>query len=219
MNDWLVEPFVELMRRGGVVMWPLLALCVVALTLILERCWFFVVTNWPGRLSRVDRVARLLRSGRRDEARRLVVADASVYGDAVLRLLEEPAGSNLDAAAAEAIEAQRRRLERYLPTLSTIITAAPMLGILGTVLGIISSFDVLAEQTTTGDPRAVSQGIAEALITTATGLAIALVTLFPFNAIRAQVDRTLSRIETLLAAALGGAAATPGGSDSAAGEG
>ena len=89
-----------------------------------------------------------------------------------------------------------------MPTLSTIITAAPMLGILGTVLGIIASFQVLAEQTAVTDPARVSQGIAEALVTTAAGLLIAVVTLFPYNALRAQVDRTLSRIESLAASAL-----------------
>ena len=84
--------------------------------------------------------------------------------------------------------------------LSTIITAAPLLGILGTVIGIISSFQVLSEQTAATDPRSVSHGIAEALLTTAAGLTIALVTLFPYMAFRGQIDRTLGRIELLAAA-------------------
>ncbi|MEX0887620.1 MAG: MotA/TolQ/ExbB proton channel family protein, partial [Phycisphaeraceae bacterium] len=95
----------------------------------------------------------------------------------------------------------RRRIERFLPTLSTIITAAPMLGILGTVLGIIASFDLLGARPDATDPRQVSQGIAEALLTTAAGLVIAVFTLFPYNAFRAQIDRTLARLEALAAAA------------------
>lgn len=91
-----------------------------------------------------------------------------------------------------------------MPTLSTIITVAPMLGILGTVLGIISSFELLSDQATTADPRSVSQGIAEALITTAVGLVIAIFTLFPYNSLRAQVNRTLSAIESLTWAAVAG---------------
>lgn len=188
-----------LMQRGGVVMWPLLVLSVVAVTLVLERGWFFLRTNAPGRLRRIETLAKRLRAGDRVGAQQLADADASVYGDTARRLLDEAPTA---AAAADAVEAQRRRLERFLPILSTIITAAPMLGILGTVLGIISSFEVLGDTTTSRDPSLVGQGIAEALITTAAGLVVALVTLLPYNLIRAQVDRTLSRLESLVAAAM-----------------
>ena len=112
-----------------------------------------------------------------------------------------------EALAVDAVESQRRRLERFMPTLSTIITAAPMLGILGTVLGIISSFEVLSEQSAAAggtDPRSVSLGIAEALITPAAGLIVSLLTLFPYNAFRAQIERTLTRLETLANSAMVG---------------
>ena len=85
--------------------------------------------------------------------------------------------------------------------LSTIITAAPMLGILGTVTGIIQSFNLIGSQNVMTDPHLVSGGIAEALITTAAGLVVALLTLFPFMAFRAQVDRSLGRLEVLVASA------------------
>ena len=210
VSEFLIDNFLGLMRRGGWVMWPLLALSVVALGLVLERAWFFMRTNHPGRLGRVSQMARLLRQGKPEHAAELAASDRSVYGDLVRRLQAETredaqtetAAHVTDAAVTDAVEAQRRRLERFMPTLSTIITAAPMLGILGTVLGIIASFEVLAEQTGVTDPAKVSRGIAEALITTAAGLVVAVVTLFPYNALRAQVDRTLSRIETLGRAAL-----------------
>ncbi|MEO1236697.1 MAG: MotA/TolQ/ExbB proton channel family protein [Planctomycetota bacterium] len=195
----LLDAALDLMSRGGVVMWPLLALSVVAVTLILERGWFFLRTNAPARLTRVETLAKRLRTGDTVGAKQLADADTSVYGDTARRLLDE---TPTQAAATDAVEAQRRRLERYLPILSTIITAAPMLGILGTVLGIIQSFEVLGDQTTTRDPSLVGGGIAEALITTAAGLVVALVTLLPYNLIRAQVDRTLSRLDSLAAAAL-----------------
>ena len=188
-----------LMQRGGVVMWPLLGLSVLAVTLVLERSWFFLRTNAPGRLNRIATLAKRLRSGDRTGAKQLADADTSVYGDTVRRLLDE---APTTAAATDAVEAQRRRLERFLPILSTIITAAPMLGILGTVLGIIASFEVLGDSSTARDPSLVGQGIAEALITTAAGLVVALITLLPYNLIRAQVDRTLSRLESLVAAAM-----------------
>ena len=186
-----------LMERGGLVMWPLLLLSVLSVMLIVERIWFYVRQNSPGSLGRVRQMARLLRSGDRDGAANLASVDRSVYGRFVKHLLEE-GGS--EAAAGEAAETQQRRLERFMPTLSTIITAAPMLGILGTVLGIITSFEILSEGTQTTDPRDVSGGIAEALITTAVGLVIALIVLFPYNAFRAQMERTMSRLETLASA-------------------
>lgn len=189
----------DLIDRGGVVMWPLLGLSVLAVALLLERGAFFLRTNGPARLGRVQTMAKRLRAGDRAGASQIADADPTVYGDTVRRLLDEKL---TEAAATDALEAQRRRLERFLPILSTIITAAPMLGILGTVLGIISSFEVLGDQSTTRDPSLVGQGIAEALITTAAGLVVALITLLPYNLIRAQVDRTLSRLESLVAAAM-----------------
>ncbi|MEO0514672.1 MAG: MotA/TolQ/ExbB proton channel family protein [Planctomycetota bacterium] len=189
----------DLIERGGVVMWPLLGLSVLAVALLLERGAFFLRTNSPARLGRVQTMAKRLRAGDRAGASQIADADPTVYGDAVRRLLDEKLTA---AAATDALEAQRRRLERFLPILSTIITAAPMLGILGTVLGIIASFEVLGDQSTTRDPSLVGQGIAEALLTTAAGLVVALITLLPYNLIRAQVDRTLSRLESLVAGAM-----------------
>ena len=198
----------DLMQRGGVVMWPLLALSVLAVTLLVERAWFYVSSNGFGRLGRVAALTRRLRAGDRAAAAALAEDDASVYGDTARRLLAERVSA---ASAVDAIEAQRPRLERFLPTLSTIITAAPMLGILGTVLGIIASFEVLGGAAGAGagsggppgpsDPSLVGRGIAEALITTAAGLVVALVVLLPYNLLRVQVDRTLSRLEQLAAAA------------------
>ncbi|MFW6058631.1 MAG: MotA/TolQ/ExbB proton channel family protein [Phycisphaeraceae bacterium] len=202
--QFIIDSFLGLMQRGGWVMWPLLVLSIAAATFVLERAWFFITTNHPGRLAAAARMAALLRRGEHDRARELAARDRTVYGSLVRALLEEieTDAPMKEAAVTDLVEMQRRRLERFMPTLSTIITAAPMLGILGTVLGIIASFEVLAEQTQVTDPARVSQGIAEALITTAAGLLIAVVTLFPYNALRAQVDRTLSRIESLAAGAV-----------------
>ena len=194
------DAFWDLMQRGGVVMWPLLALSLLTVVLAFERCWFWIGTNRPSRLALVRRIASRLGGGGDDAGvRALIDGDTSVYGRVVAALLNERRLST-EALLITAVEAQRPRMERFMTKLSTIITAAPLLGILGTVTGIISSFQVLAEQTAATDPRSVSQGIAEALLTTAAGLSIALVALFPYNAFRGQIDRTLGRIEALAAA-------------------
>lgn len=204
---WLWDNFWLLMQRGRFVMWPLLLLSVVGLTLVFERCWFWLRTNGRGRLAMVHRVTRLLREGQTAAARTLVQDDPSVYGRVTAMLLGQTApatSASKDAAhslAIDAVESQRSRIDRFMPTLSTIITAAPLLGILGTVTGLMQSLSVLSQQTASTDPRSVGTGIAEALITTAAGLTVALVVLFPYNAFRAQIDRTLGRIEMLIAAA------------------
>ncbi len=212
MMQTLAMTFGELMTKGGYVMWPLLVLSVVAVTLLLERAWYFLRTNGSASLGRTQRVTRLLREGDRAAAANLASGDSTVYSQ-VARELLDGGGPVSEARAVDAIESHRRELERFMPTLSTIITAAPMLGILGTVLGIIASFEAISQQAQAvgsagADPRAVGAGIAEALLTTAAGLVVAVVTLFPYNALRAQVDRTLSRLEALVAAAVEGSAAS-----------
>lgn len=179
-------------------MWPLLALSLLGAALTVERVWFWVRTNSRGRLALVERLSRLLREGRLSEAGALARGDGSVYGKVVKNLLSERAS---EALVVQVVETHRSGLERFMPTLSTIITAAPMLGILGTVTGIISSFQILADVSMTADPRDVGHGIAEALLTTAAGLVIAIGVLFPYNGFRAQIDRTLGRIDLLIAAA------------------
>jgi biopolymer transport protein ExbB len=106
-----------------------------------------------------------------------------------------------DAVAIESVDELRGDVERFMPMLSTIITAAPLLGILGTVTGLIGSFQMLGESSLVTDPREISGGIAEALITTATGLIIALVTLFPYMMFKGQVERAYRRMEVLIASA------------------
>lgn len=191
-----VETMSNLMHRGGWVMWPLAACSFVAVTVMFERAWFWAATNSPWKLRTYHLLGRYLRQGNRELAMAAIEGDDGVYARLVRQLVQEGA---TDAAVVHAIESQRPRLERFMPTLSTLITAAPMLGIVGTVTGIIRAFKVLGDATVT-DPSLVAAGIAEALLATVTGLGVALIVLFPYNAFRVQVDRTLSRMETLATA-------------------
>lgn len=189
----------DLMARGGVVMWPLLALSIIAVTLIIERTWFYLSTNGPARRERIYQLGKLMRAGKFDEARQDAKRDRSVYGGAVRQLLDETVS---ESAAIDAIEAQRGRIERFLPILSTIITAAPMLGILGTVIGIIGAFNELSGNRADLDISDLGGDIGQALITTAAGITVALLTLLPYNLFRAQAERSLSRLESLVTSAL-----------------
>lgn len=193
-NFWLM------MERGSFIMWPLLILSVLGLTLILERFWFWLMTNGPGRTALYQIMMDCLRRGDTQSALEAARTDRTIYGRTIELLLKDKQRID-DALTAEVVQLQRPKLERFMPTLSTIITAAPLLGILGTVTGLIASFEIISQKTSISDPRAVSPAIAEALITTAAGLSVAIIVLFPYNAFRAQIDRTLGRLETLITAA------------------
>jgi biopolymer transport protein ExbB len=196
--DVLSDHIALLIERGGYVMVPLLALSVISLALIIERAWFWIATHRPGRRQKLTRLNDALRQGKREAVAALVAGDRSPYAHVAHSLLEH--GSS-DAVAMEAIEAERPRLDRFMVSLSTIITAAPLLGILGTVVGIIQSFRLLGEMRTLTDPVDVADGIAAALLTTALGLIVALMTLFPYMLFRSHSGRALGRMESLVAAA------------------
>jgi biopolymer transport protein ExbB len=96
----------------------------------------------------------------------------------------------MEAAAVDEL----KRMRRHLGVLDTMITVAPLLGIFGTVIGIITSFDVLGS-TGIEHPQQVTAGIAQALITTATGLGIAILSVFPYNYFNSRVENAAHAIE------------------------
>lgn len=203
----------EIFAAGGWVMWPLLALSVISVAVICERLIFWMMVDRPGRIRWLADLADELRRGDVAAARSALAADGSPYARVVRTLLRRGVS---EPAAMEAIEQHRGPLERFSALLSTVITAAPLLGILGTVTGIIQSFRLLGAASDpsglpVSDPALVATGIAEALVTTAFGLIVAMVVLFPYVLFRAWADRALGRLESLAAAAVHGAAhQTPG---------
>ena len=183
----------DLFQKGGVLMYPLLACSLVSLTIIVERGLFWIQEKRRTDDLLVNEVLELARLRKHQEIKAKVKGAA----DYAMRVLvcglvhkEYSLSKAMEMAAMEEI----KRMKRYLPVLDTVITASPLLGILGTVLGIIHSFDMLG---TAGiqDPQAVTSGIAQALITTAAGLVIAILTLFPYNYFMTKVERAGNRIE------------------------
>ena len=183
----------DLFHKGGIVMYPLVACSVISLTVILERTLFWVRKKKETDNRLIDHVLELARTRRYEEIK------TSTHGSAdyVVRVLvcglvhrQFSLAKAMEMAAIEEI----KRMKRYLPVLDTMITAAPLLGILGTVIGIIHSFDMLGKAGIQ-DPQAVTGGIAQALLTTAAGLLIAIFTLFPYNYFMSKVERAGIRIE------------------------
>jgi len=186
----------ELMLKGGPVMWPLLACSVVALTVVFERLIFWIILSVRKNQELVNRIFTLTETGEFDTA----IREGEASPCLVCRILASGLAhrnyglaQSLEAAAMHEIEKMKHRLS----ILDTIITAAPLLGILGTVSGIIVSFDLLGDAGIE-DPKAVTGGIAQALITTATGLSIAIVTLLPYNALTRKVEKVTRYLEQLI---------------------
>lgn len=192
-----LDRITEILSKGGPTMWPLLALSVITLALILERSIFWLRTHRPGRAQWVLDVVERLRAGDEPGVRAMAATDRTIYSRIVKSLLDIPVHP---ALAVEIAERYRSAFDRYSAWLSTTVTAGPLLGILGSVSGIIRSLGLLGGGGHASSVEAAAAGIAEALIATGFGLAIALVTLFPYMIFRAQIDRAIGNIELLVAA-------------------
>lgn len=185
---------IEAFHRGGPVMVPLLICSVVALTVILERALFWIRESRRRDPELVEEVLSLAAQEDYEGIRGRVQGNR----DVVVRVLVSGLlhrEFSLTSAMEVAAQEELRRMKRYLPVLDTLITLCPMLGILGTVTGIIQSFDLLGASGIQ-DPRSVTVGIAQALITTAAGLAIALACLIPYNYFLRRTEEAASEMET-----------------------
>lgn len=170
----------EYFLAGGPLMWPLLACSVLALAVIIERGWF-----WQRLHPRADagQAADILMAA--GEGSPWEERPAGILAAMLLTGMAAPPGGCARAMEAFALETLAR-MRKGMGLLDTIITAAPMLGIMGTVLGIITSFDMLG-LAGASEPKAVIAGIAQALITTVAGLGIAVITIFPYNYFNSRI--------------------------------
>jgi biopolymer transport protein ExbB len=184
---------IDLFFRGGPVMYPLLACSILVLTVIIERLLFWINVDLNRNMELIEDVLELCRQGDWEGVRDKV----SGSKDFLVRVLvsgilhrEFSMTKAMEASAAEEI----RNMRRYMGVLDTMITVAPLLGIFGTVIGIIASFEALG---TAGidQPQAVTAGIAQALITTAVGLGIAILSVFPYNYFNSRVEKSVLNIE------------------------
>jgi biopolymer transport protein ExbB len=181
--------------KGGIVMIPLLLCSVIALVISIER-WLYL------RHARVDtsrlmsKIRSALDEGSTQQARGNCEATpgpvARVLG-ASLAHFDMPKEDLREVAREEAL-AQQPVLDGRLPVLATMVTIAPLLGLLGTISGLIKVFHVIAGGGI-GDATQLSGGIAEALITTFTGLSIAIPFLVVYNALSGRVESLMHEIE------------------------
>ena len=176
--------------KGGVITIPLLVASLISVAVMLERLHF-----WWRLCARAvdDTILTFAEEGKLQDAWR--VASRSRHPvDCVLAagLAAKHQSPGMAMQAAAQMELSQAR--RYMPILDTVITLAPLLGLLGTITGMISAFGIVSEAGL-GQPHAITGGIAEALIATGTGLLIAIITLIPYNYFRAKVEQLADTLE------------------------
>ncbi len=190
-------PMIQIFLKGGPVMWPLLVTSLVALTVVFERLYFTVREALRRDPEAVALLFHHVQKGRSEEA----VAVGKRSRDYVARVLTyalEHSEVSFSNALLQSANQELQRFNRGISILDTIVTLAPLLGLFGTVTGMIHAFGLLGASEL-GAPTAITGGIAEALVATAFGLLIAMVSLLPFNFLNTQLERARAEIETAAA--------------------
>jgi biopolymer transport protein ExbB len=174
---------------------PLGILSLVALAIIIERLWVLRRSNFLEN-STVQTLSGLLASGRYDAAVEFCRRHPGPFTDLVSALVENRHApyEELKEILEDTGRLQLMGLQRGLPALATIVAGAPLLGLLGTVIGMIKIFSVVATAGS-GITEQLSSGISQALITTATGLVIAIPALFTHSYLESRAVSILSDIE------------------------
>jgi biopolymer transport protein ExbB len=181
---------VGIIVKGGPVMVPLMLCSVISLAVVIER---FLFWRRASVRQTADAMLNLAEKGELAGA-----ADLGRQADSPLARVLASGLAHRNPSLSKALEVAAQKeipvLKRRLIILDTIVTLAPLLGLLGTVTGMIGSFDIMS-QAGLGQPHAVTGGVAEALIATATGLLIAILTLVPYNYFASRADEEVEEIE------------------------
>lgn len=194
----MISETLELFFKGGLVMYALLAASIFAVTVSIERYLYFSTADSGSAFA--DNVSKLLREGNYKAAREICQNTKGANASIMLKTLDLKA---TDAAFLEKyMETEAgicmSDLRKRIPYLSIIVTMAPLLGLLGTVVGMISSFNVFSAQA--GQPHAITGGVGEALIATASGLCVAIIALIAHSYFAQRLDNILTDMERTFSA-------------------
>lgn len=183
----------ELFKHGGPVMWPILLLSFIALTVVVERLLFIIRENSH---SEPEVVAKMLESVEKGDITGAVEMGKKSK-DSVARILVYSLNNREYSLSNAFIRASSQELQRFqqgMATLDTAITAAPLLGLLGTVTGMMRTFGALGGGDIGSAAGQITGGVAEALIATCCGLFIAVCCLLPYNYLNARAEQAKQEI-------------------------
>lgn len=188
-----------LLDKGGAVIWVIGLLSVVGLAVIIWKCWRFLRDGaWGG--AGAERAVEAFRTSGQippgaGGGMRLSVVRAAIRAVTDASLSEADAREETERVARRTLSEARKGLR----ALETIATVAPLLGLLGTVLGMIAAFQALEGSGARADPSVLAGGIWEALLTTAAGMAVAIPAALALAWFEAVIDRVAADLEDLLA--------------------
>ncbi len=186
----------ELLMKGGPVLWVILALAIPVLAIVVERILYFrrIATDEDKLFGRVKGAVE---KGHFDEALAICDTVEAPIGGLIRAGIE-----NRNLPEAELKDAVRDAAVRELPQIEHSIQAvnvigniSPLLGLLGTVTGIINSFNVLGEFGSVSDPSVLAQGISEALLTTAAGILVAVPSMVAYSWLAGRANTVIGRLE------------------------
>ncbi len=185
--------FIDNFNAGGPIMWPILLVSIIALTVVIERCFWWGARFFRRDPKRIEKVFTAIETGDVNEASKL----ARGTRDPILRMLWNGLNhqhASLQGALQVAAGIEIKRAGRFLVVMDTLVTLAPLLGLLGTITGLMKSFGSLGNEELA--VQAVTGGISEALIATACGLGLAIFCLVPFNFFTSRVSNLEFELQT-----------------------
>jgi biopolymer transport protein ExbB len=182
-------------QAGGFVMWPLLLLCIACITIIMERALAFSKLRSSPDL--VNKAVELARSGDFAGAQRICDGQNGPVAASLSTILSyrEQKTEYIERRVEETAQRSWLELEKYLPLLETTATIAPLLGLLGTLVGMIGTFNAIATAQTRGNSDAILSGIGEALYATATGITIAVIAFVAYGFFTSRLRRLTGEVE------------------------
>jgi biopolymer transport protein ExbB len=195
-----VDTLLHLANNSGGVLYVIAAMLFVALTIIIERCWFLQRAAGSSRaaLEQIDRLDQFNATTLGACAEQFRSLPTATLFTTAARLAGQASREDLDACLEEAIMREAPRIDRFLWVLDTVVTLAPLLGLFGTIVGMFNAFQVLSNPGNA--PTQVTGGVAEALIATASGLFVAMIGLVFFNGLHNRVRSVVHQLETVKAA-------------------
>lgn len=188
---------IQLFLKGGLVMWPILALSVATLSVVVERIFFLLSESRSRDQKAVQRIYRLVEQGQIEQAAQAL--DGSP--DMVVRVLShglEHRDTSLSEAMLEGASAELDRYNRGLVVLDTAVTLGPLLGLLGTVIGMMTVFGIIGGGDLVGKEEVLTGGISQCLIAVTFGLAVAIIAIVPLNYLNSRLERARRQLESAM---------------------
>ena len=186
----------DIMLKGGVIMWIIAFLSLIAAIIIIERL-LYIRRIKVDEEKMINRLKSTLEKRHFDEALSICETNPSPITNLMKVGIEyrDYPRETIREVILDAANQEVPKLEKHLPALGTISYIAPLLGLLGTVVGNIEAFGVLGRFGAVGDPGLLAKGIAEALLTTAAGIIVAIPAVIFYNHLVSKVNHMIIRLE------------------------